>query len=285
MRPQVVAAGKADTVTILGHGLTISSPVELTKGVFVEPAVPDLKEDALGSGCATDHDRFAVQAMHDLATFSVRVFEPTGGKVLATKAWNALWCFHLLSVCCGSPTFILYSVSVGGTTEYAVANRNLVLNPLPNLAAVSASQLAWAKANYKRFDQLIKDQRFGSAMRYFGNSHYLFDLDARIMLLWAGIEGLLAVEAEQSWRIATYAALMFDGSAEEKAAHADRVRKAYHLRSKVIHGAKPSMDKLQEGYDTASEILVRLLAKCVCLGRVPTRVELHGLAASASLTV
>ncbi len=33
-------------------------------------------------------------------------------------------------------------------------------------------------------------------MRCYSNVHYLFDNDARIMLLWAGVEGLLDIDSE-----------------------------------------------------------------------------------------
>lgn len=280
---QVAAAADSKAITIIGHGLTIPKLFWLTPDIKVEPTVPPLDKAAVQLGCPTAHDCFAVQSMHDIATFSLKVIEPAGGKALANKAWNALWYFHLLALCSGSPAFSLYSVSVGRTKQYAVANRNLIINPLPETKEVKLEQLEWAKANADRFMNLIKDAQFSSAMRYFGNSHYLFDHDARVMLLWAGIEGLLNVEAEQSRRIALYAALMFDGGPAEKADYAKYVKKAYELRSRVVHGSKPTSDKLEQGYREASLILARLLAKCTGLGRVPTRDELDALATSPSI--
>jgi hypothetical protein len=55
----------------------------------------------------------------------------------------------------------------------------------------------------------------------YGNAHYLFDFDTRIMLLWAGIGGLLSVDAELSRRLALYAALLHKGTPAEKIAHFD----------------------------------------------------------------
>jgi len=60
-----------------------------------------------------------------------------------------------------------------------------------------------------------------AAARAYGNAHYLFDFDTRIMLLWAGIEDLLSVDAELSRRLALYAALLHKGTPAEKIAHFD----------------------------------------------------------------
>jgi hypothetical protein len=280
----VVAAGSAKSIIITGHGFTIPARFELLPGVYVDPKVPDLNHEAVASSCESIRDQAAIITMHEIATFALEVEHAEGGKPLATKAWNRLWDFHLLSLASASPCFMLYSVSFGKKPAYAVVNRNLIINPFDELTPITLSQLGWAKHHLSKFEQLVKDQRFSSAMRYYGNSHYLFDFDARIMLLWAGIEGLLDVDAELSRRLALYAAVMFDGTPQEKADYFDAVRKSYGVRSRVVHGSKPPAEKLKEGYDQASRILVRLLAKCVELGRVPTPAELDRLAVSQTIS-
>lgn len=100
------------------------------------------------------------------------------------------------------------------------------------------------------------------------------------MLLWAGIEGLLSVDAELSRRLALYTALLFDGSPEEKANYFERVKKAYAIRSRAVHGAGLKKDKLEEGVREAGQILIGLIAKCVELGRIPSPSELDRLAVS-----
>ena len=187
-----------------------------------------------------------------LATFCLRVKGETGHELVA-KAWNALWLFHL------------------------------VLTPLPVITPASALQIAWAKNNLLRFEGLIENHAFSSAMRCYGNAHYLFDTDTRIMLLWAGIEGLLSVDAELSRRIALYAALLHKGTPAEKGVYFNEVRKAYAIRSRAVHGGNASSAKLKAGYESASKILVGLLARCVELGRVPTSNELDALAVAQNL--
>lgn len=259
---------------ITGHGLKVDKTHEIAEGVLVSPSVPSLNELGLNA-CDSLKERAAIETMHEIASFSIEVHDERGGKELATKGWNRLWDFHLLSLASKAPCFILYSVSDGkvGTT-YAVANRNLIINPLPKLRPLTNEALEWASENEPNFRSLMASQQFLSAMRYFGNSHYLFDLEHRIMLLWAGIEGLLQVESEHNRRIALYSAILTNGTDHDKFLRFEMVKRSYSLRSRVVHGAKPTPAKLERGYAEATELLAELLARCVELGRVPSREEL-----------
>lgn len=279
----ITAWEDARSVRITGHGLDLEEPYELAEGVVLTPDVHALSLKGL-ERCETIKVRASVETMHEIATFSIEVHDERGGTSLANKGWSSLWDFHLLSLAGKSPCFILYSASVGrhGAT-YSVANRNLILSPLGIIRVLDSADLDWARANRPSFRDLISNQQFSSAMRYFGNAHYLFDLEHRIMLLWAGIEGLLQVDAEHNRRIALYSAILLDGDPEEKSARFDLVKKSYSLRSRVVHGSKPTKEKLEAGYEEATDLLVDLLRRCVELGRVPSREELDRASFSSSL--
>lgn len=280
----VVIGHHATSVTIVGHGLVVPERFKLAPGIHVQPDIPAFTPEVAAQGCQTPHELFAVLSMRDIASFSIEVEHKEGPAALGTKAWKALWDFHLLSVACGSPAFPLFTVSEGTDfTEFGVSNRNLIVNPVEQLKAATVQQLTWARRSRRRFGRLVRDTRFGVAMRYFGNSHYLFDMESRVMLLWAGIETLLEVEAEQSRRIALYCALMCEGDGAAKARQYELVKKAYGVRSRVVHGKRLTQAARREAYSTGTEILVRLLAKAVNLGRVPTQKELDRLASSGKL--
>lgn len=281
---QVAAAKGASIIYLVGHGLKIDKPAKLRPGVVVTPVIPSVLSAEIEIMADTDAERSAIVGMGPLAQFSIEVSDEKGGKALASKAWNSLWDFHLLSVSCGHPCFPLYSVSVGEGAAICVINRNLVIHGLETQKEITSAQLTWAEKNADKFSALISDPRFGLAMRYYGNSHYLFDLDVRTMVLWAGIEGLLDVDAEHNRRVSQYAAVMLDKSKEEKVEHASRVRKAYGLRSRVVHGSRPKQADLERGYADAAEILIRLLSKCVAIGRVPGRKELDTIAETQSIS-
>jgi hypothetical protein len=279
----ITAWKDAKSVLLTGHGLKLDKSFDLTGEITVLPDVQPLSAADLKK-CDTSKERASIETMHDIATFTIEVHEGQGGVQLANAGWASLWDFHLLSLASKAPCFILYSASAGkaGIT-YSVANRNLILSPLAEVRELGVPELEWARAHRLAFRELIKEQQFSSAMRYFGNAHYLFDLEHRIMLLWAGIEGLLQVDAEHSRRIALYSAILLKGSEQEKSERFDLVKKSYSLRSRVVHGAKPTKQKLDAGYAEATNLLADLLSRCVELGRVPTRDELDRRSFSGDL--
>lgn len=269
------------SVVILGHGLTISEEFELSVGIFLTPSVPKLDLDATVAGCRHFGDYAAALQGSEIATFSLRVECDEGGTSLAAKAWNALLLFHLLSIACRAPCFSLYSVCDGHQPLFSAATPSPFVRPLPAIHAAARAEIEWVRRYSEVFHDLIEIPEFSAAMRCYGNAQLLPEHDVRIMLLWAGIEGLLSVDAELSRRLALYTALLLDGSPDEKADYFDKVKKAYTVRSRAVHGAGLKKPKLEEGYRTAGRILIGLLAKCVELGRVPSPSELDHLAVSA----
>lgn len=279
----VAASVDSKSVVILGHGLRIAEEVELSAGIFVSPTLPKLDLDATVSGCRHFSDYAAALQGIEIATFAVRIEHEDGGETLATKAWNALWMFHLLSAACRSPCFSLYSVCDGRQPLFSAATPSPFVRPLSSIHDVTLSEIEWARSYAATFGELIKVPEFSAAMRCYGNAQLLPEHDVRIMLMWAGIEGLLSVNAELSRRLALYAALLLDGSADEKAEYFNSVKKAYDLRSRAVHGNGLTKTKLEEGCRTAGLILIGLIARCVELGRIPSPAELDRLAVSANV--
>ncbi len=274
-----VSASSGTSLRIVGHGLSVDEDYAIATGVTVSPTIP-VHPPSFGTTMGQLHSAVTILNLEPLANFSLEIEHPEGGEALARKAWNCLWDFSLLALACRSPMMSLYSVSGG---EFSLANRNVLIRPLSAPARAGRAELDWAASHYERFGALIDEPRFQAAQRYYNNAHYLFDDDAKIMLLWAGIEGLLGVEAELSRRIALHAAILFDGDVTAKAAHFAEIKKAYGTRSKVVHGAGADAASLRKGYGFASGLLVGLLRKMVELGRVPSASELDDLAVGASL--
>ena len=276
-----IAAGSGTDLYIVGHGLSVDREAEIADGLFLSPERPSAFDGSFGSTTSSFQLHAAMLSMERIATFSLRVEHAAGGPALAAKGWNALWLFSLLSLACRSPVVSLYSVAKG-RPEPSLANRNLVIRPAEKIVPISDEQLQWAKANHPSFDKLIADRQFSAAQRYYNNAHYLPDLDARLMLLWAGIEGLLNVEGELRRRIALHTAILHDGDRDKKLAFFRDTKRAYDIRSKVVHGAQAGDEKLASAVGFAGDLLVGLLRKMIELGRVPSASELDDAAASLS---
>jgi hypothetical protein len=278
----VTVGREATKVYIAGHGMAIDKPFDLANGISVSPEVIK-QEHPFGSRTGREFQTMAaVLATQRIATFSVVVEDTTGGEALAINGWNALWVFSLLALACRSPVISLYSASNDPLPCFSNANRNVFIRPL-SVVRPTDDDLRWARHHYTAFDDLLSEARFSSAQRYYNNSHYVVDHDARIMLLWAGIESLLDVDQELSRRIALHAAILFDGDQAQKTERFRQVKRAYAIRSKVIHGNAPSNQGLSDAAVFASEVLLGLLRKVVELGRLPTGTELDEVAARGSI--
>jgi hypothetical protein len=279
----VIVGPAATKIYIAGYGMAVDRDFDLAPGISVSPEVIR-QEDSFGGRTGRELQTMAaVLAMQRIANFSVVVSDQAGGEALAAKGWNALWVFSLLSLSCRAPVISLYSASNDILPKFSTANRNVFIRPLP-IAHADEDQLAWAKDHYSAFDSLLPEGRFRSAQRYYNNSHYVVDDDARIMLLWAGIESLLDVDQELSRRIALHAAILFDGDPAAKAEQFRLIKRAYVTRSKVIHGNVSGNEELSDSADFAADLLLNLLRKVVELGRLPSGIELDEAAAGASIS-
>lgn len=277
-----INVGTSNFVHLVGHGITIAVEREIAPGIILSGQAPT-NDSSFGSRTVGElRETLNVMAMEPLANFSLHITEDQSGHALAAKTWNALWIFHLLALACRRPVIPLYCAA-NHETRFTLANRNLVIHRLPSLAPASDADLDWATAHFDTFHALLGENRFQNAVRCYGNAHYLFDDDAKIMLLWAGIEGLLDVDSELRRRIALHAAILLDGTPAEKALYFERVKKGYDVRSRVVHGSSAKPEMLQQGSALAGEVLLTLLRKCVELGRVPSGAELDERAAGVSL--
>lgn len=279
----IEAHESSDSVIILGHGIEIPEEFAVSEHLTLSPDVPSYDSDFAAARSAGFADFAAVEMGRSSMNFALIVHGCKDGKELAIRAWDALWLFHLLSLACATPVCSLFSVVSGEAGAIRTANRNVFFKPFADVKKANTDQLNWLRDNRQSFDSLIKNEAFSRAMRCYGNAHYLFDTDLKIMLLWSGIEGLLAVDAELSRRIALYAALILDGTAEQKLAQYKEIKKAYGVRSKAVHGGSVKGNALEEGYKTAASILARLLARCVEIGRIPSPEELDAVAVASSV--
>ncbi|HEX8214003.1 MAG TPA: hypothetical protein VF582_00860 [Allosphingosinicella sp.] len=279
----IIVGKEATKIYIAGHGMAVDAEFELAPSIFLSPQVVR-QEDSFGTRTGEEFQTMAaVLATQRIATFSVVVEEQTGGTALAAKGWNALWVFSLLALACRAPVISLYSATNDLLPKFSNANRNVFIRPLRTWRP-SDDELAWARKHYQAFISLLSEARFRSAQRYYNNSWYVQDHDARIMLLWAGIESLLDVDQELSRRIALHSAILFDGDGPQKVKRYKQIKRAYVVRSKAIHGNAPDNEAMSESANFAAEVLLSLLRKAVGLGRLPSGAELDEAAASASIS-
>lgn len=279
---RIAVSESAQSVCLLGHGIKVNEKHEIEPDIFIEPLELRLEIDEITDSVSNVVEYAGVLAAVPMVTFQIEVFKRGDTAEFVGRAWNALWLFYLISLACRSPCFPLISMSEN-KESIGLINRNVVIRPLPTVHEMKPAEFAWAKKNAKNFDALARDKRFSHSMIAYGNAQYFADHDSRIMLLWAGIEGLLGVEHELSFRIPLYLALLAGGSVDDKCRYFSEVRDIYGVRSRVVHGAAVNEEKRVAGFEATNKILVESLARCVEIGRVPTTEDFNRAAVSGSL--
>ena len=271
----IVTSVDSTVASIAGHGIQVEDAFELAPGIILRPNPPKHIAQVVADGCGSLVEYAAILSMQEFASCFLEIHEERGGEYLATKAWNSLWLFHLLSLACKAPCSLLYTWSGSVKVNFALSTPHITSQGKGPLVSATIPQLKWAQSHLKNFEVLQRDNTFTASLLCYGNSHHLFGYAPRIMLLWSGIERLFKVSSELTRTLALYSALMLEeNSADARYDCYKRVKKDYDLRSRVVHGALERESQMEDVYKRASDLLVRLLARCVDLSRVPTSEEL-----------
>jgi hypothetical protein len=281
--PSIYVSDAATKVVVLGYGIKVDNRLELTPELFLMPPWVSVEPEELQKHVEGQLEHAAILAMGGISTFALEIIGGHGGKDLALRAWNSLWLFGLMSLASKVPCHPLFAFSDETDARYTLVNRNAIVRPHGREKVVGQTQLDWMRRHYENFCKLIDDNRFSAAMRAFNNAHYLFDSEQKLMLLWAGIEGLLEIDGELRRRIALHAAILSDGTQEEKLQLFKSIKRAYDFRSKVVHGASVKGNRMEVEYEFTSTLLASLLTKCIVLGRTPTANEIDEAALTTTV--
>lgn len=151
----------------------------------------------------------------------------------------------------------------------------LVANDAPE-RVLDAPEAAWIAAHLSRFNQLAStDERFRFALEAAIDWRYSTDTRAAISRLWAGIESLFGISAELLYRLSLFGSIGLAPRGEARLQAFRRIKAAYSIRSKAVHGGSLDNQKLGTGMVEAFEILRSLLLHCILRGSVPTEEDLY----------
>ena len=154
----------------------------------------------------------------------------------------------------------------------------LLLDPNSG-SEIATAALEWVRDRWVLCGRIRDDNpRFRIALDAFDQSSFERNPALALVLLWSGLEALLAPDrAELRFRISANAAALV-AEVRDRAAEQSRVAKLYDARSAVVHGsASDYAAELIGTYDLLRRCIVRVLE----LGRAPTPKELTANVLSA----
>jgi hypothetical protein len=143
--------------------------------------------------------------------------------------------------------------------------------------AISDDDLKWIENNLPTLMALEEDERFTTALDAL--STYLHAARYRMMAaqLWAGIESIFQAQAETSYSMSLWAALLLENRGTSCRERRKEIRKLYNDRSTAVHGGSIQEAELKTHVAAARGLLAQLLSRILELGRMPTHEDFHDL--------
>lgn len=142
--------------------------------------------------------------------------------------------------------------------------------------ALSHEEAQWIAGNIGKFNALAaSSERFRFALSASIDWRYAKDPRTAISRLWAGIECLFGISQELVFRLSLFGSTELAPRGPERLAAFKRLRAAYSIRSKAVHGEPVSREKLVAGMWDSFDILRLIVLNCVIRGSVPTEEDVY----------
>jgi hypothetical protein len=226
--------------------------------------------DALAAAEGDGHDLTSINVAHDMAEQFFACLRLTSlSEFLVPVVANCSWS-GIAGVSDGSVRIHLH--------EDASHARRIDRN-----VPVTTSDIVWATRNLLAFRELVG--RFPAAYfasRCFDTSFSERDLRMMTAKLWAGIEALVNVSPETTYRLSLSVAALLEGAADARVERFKEVKRLYGQRSDIIHGRQMKDHGIALHVRETRRLLAALLRKMTELKSVPTGYEELILRSSAS---
>ncbi len=124
---------------------------------------------------------------------------------------------------------------------------------------VGREDLMWVSSHILDFGRLLEEPRFRLAVDALTTHHHHHNLRVMTALLWSGVEGLFAINAELTFRLAAYASVLLEPAGPSRHQQFAKLKAMYSTRSKVVHGSVVKAADLEQHVIEVRGLLSRLL--------------------------
>lgn len=269
--------GGARSTYLLLSGITAPRSVKLAQGIELLPFDQGSSPRDFLSGLDLLDRQFALLALPWVQS-QLRV-SGRGGKDVRLRAWNALWDVLLLSAVYAVPINCGLQSSTA-LERFTKRSRLNVIHyrffepPQDEGLALEESDCRWLETHFGGAQNLLHDHRFQNAVHCLATYRWHTMPRAQLALLWAGIEGLFAVDSEIAFRVSLYTAkFLAPGNADMQRETFAAVKRLYGIRSKAVHGAKLKGEP-SESVKESAILLGSLVRTCIEREQLPIVDEL-----------
>lgn len=233
------------TTTILGAGIKLETEIAVTENIILKPTSIQIDHIDLMDRTLSRRDYGFICSIAEHISFGLTVTADTQ-KQAAIKGWNAQWVLVLLAVVLRKPIYHPISTFRNDGKEYYRLSNMFFSHKIfdrPHLITKREQEtFLTALPNFLN----INDNRFNHASSIAAHVHMEPKFSIRIAAIWSGIEALLGVDHELSFRIALACSKLLESDKEKRLAFFKHTKKLYNVRSSCVHGSFTETKKINE---------------------------------------
>lgn len=273
----ISVSNKQEESFLYVSGLSVTETIKLCENVEIIPACCDPSTDLIIKKSCSEIDLGIAAIFLRRVGAQVKIFGVTG-KELAAKAWNAQWDVVILSALfdcdavanfqSDTPAELLSNNSHLSVTNYHMRGS------INSLYTVTPEDVHWLNKHFQNARTLLDVDRFSDAVSARSSYRWHPNPRAQLAVLWSGIEGLFDIQGETVFKLSLFVAKFLEPDDKYQAKHIlSSVKKLYKSRSSAVHGSKIKGDRSQL-VSESSELLERLIRRCIEVGSIPNVEEL-----------
>lgn len=268
---------KGNETFLFINGIGVNKRVSLGNNIELLPAQVDVNEKIIAKLVRNQGD-YGLSLIFLWLVKSQLCITSKTQKQLAIDSWNSLWDIVLLSalfdcdaVCnfqCNKPV-----EKISEECEFHITNRHLRGLTTPNYL-LTDDDICWIEKSFTTAKILLDKQNFSNAVHCLATYHWHSLPNARLALLWSGIEGLFDIDSELVFRLSLYISRFLEGdNVENRKRTFLQVKQLYNQRSAAVHGTRKIKDPDKSVKDSA-HLLRRIIIHCIDQKQLPKIEEL-----------
>lgn len=266
--------GINNSAKFLGAGISISTEIEVMENIYLRPKKIEIDHIDLMDHTVSKQEYGMICSISDSISFELETIDPDP-KQLAIRSWNSQWILVFLSCILKKPIFHPISeFQNSGKPYYKMSNYYFSRKIFDKPHVLSKEEIALFLSHIEKFMGMA-DNRLVHATSVAAHVHSEMKTSIGITAIWSGIEALLDVDHELSFRIALLCSKILGKTTEDRERIFLNTKRLYGIRSKCVHGSFSDKKKIneKEAFEDSLNLLCDLILFFSSRGHMMTEDE------------
>jgi hypothetical protein len=268
--------GKKETFLFL-NGISINRKIKLRENVELLPVNCDFSQTKIMDLLPNMGD-FGVALIFLWLVKSQLHVTGDDSHSLVVNSWNSLWDGLLLGAIFNCEVVCNFQSSesaeeISQSCHFQVTNHHL-RGLSKTVYEITEEDINWIEKNYQIAWNLLDQSAYSNAVHCLATYRWHSLPNARLALLWSGIEGLFNIDSEIVFKLSLFTSkFLYPDSLNERKATFFKVKKLYNQRSRAVHGSNIKGEPFTVVEESA-DLLRKLILRCILVNSIPNIEEL-----------